>query len=77
MSFESDSEMDLLPSQSREARLAAYVEELVGVIGHADGAAPQRDHCLGLLMAGERRSVEPMAGVTAPARAAEQHQSLL
>jgi SRSO17 transposase len=32
---------------------------------------------VGLLMPGERKSVEPMAAVTAPARVAAQHQSLL
>ena len=36
-----------------------------------------RDYCLGLMMPGERKSVEPMAAVTAPARTAAQHQSLL
>src|SRR5580700_4169627 len=36
-----------------------------------------RDYCLGLLVPGERKSVEPMAAVTAPARVAAQHQSLL
>ena len=69
--------MDLLPSESSEARFAAYVEGLVEVIGHADRAVPLRDYCLGLLMPGERKSVEPMAGVTAPGRVAAQHQSLL
>jgi len=32
---------------------------------------------VGLVMPGERKSVEPMAAVTAPARTAAQHQSLL
>jgi SRSO17 transposase len=36
-----------------------------------------RDYCLGLVLPGERKSVEPMAAVTAPARVAAQHQSLL
>ncbi len=63
--------------ESREARFAAYVEELVSVIGHADRAAPLRDYCTGLLMPAERKSVEPMAAITAPARVAAQHQSLL
>ena len=63
--------------ESHEARFAAYLEELVGVIGHADRAGPLRDYCTGLLMPGERKSVEPMAAVTAPARVAAQHQSLL
>src|SRR5712671_5531774 len=60
-----------------EVRFAAYVEGLVSVIGHADRAKPLRDYCLGLVMPCERKSVEPMAAVTAPARVAAQHQSLL
>jgi SRSO17 transposase len=58
-------------------RFAAYVEKLTGVIGHADRAAPLRDYCTGLLAAEGRRSVEPMAAVTAPGRVSVQHQKLL
>jgi SRSO17 transposase len=47
------------------------------VIGHADRAVPLHDYCLGLVMPGERKSVEPMAAITAPGRTAAQHQSLL
>ena len=61
---------------SRE-RFAAYLGALIEVIGHADRADPLRDYCLGLLMPGERKSVEPIAAVTAPARVSAQHQSLL
>jgi SRSO17 transposase len=68
--------MDLQAGASG-SRFAAYVESLVEVIGHADRAAPLRDYCTGLLLPGERKSVEPMAAVTAPARVAAQHQSLL
>src|SRR5512138_2493094 len=64
-------------SEDRQERFAAYVEVLAEVIGHADRMEPLRDYCLGLLMPGERKSVEPMAAVTAPARVAAQHQSLL
>src|SRR5215207_11752072 len=60
-----------------EARFAAYVAALVDVIGHADRATPLRDYCTGLLMPAARKSVEPIAAVTAPARVAAQHQSLL
>src|ERR1700687_1381736 len=60
-----------------ESRFAAYVEGLVSVIGHADRARPLRDYCMGLMMPCERKSVEPMAAMTAPARVAAQHQSLL
>src|SRR5215213_9951068 len=62
---------------SSEVRFAAYIAALVGVIGHADRATPLRDYCTGLLMPTARKSVEPMAAVTAPARVAAQHQSLL
>src|SRR5882757_11163565 len=60
-----------------EVRFAAYVEGLVSVIGHADRANPLRDYCVGLMMPCERKSVEPMAAMTAPERTAAQHQSLL
>src|SRR5216683_1130339 len=60
-----------------ESRFAAYVEGLAEVIGHADRAVPLRDYCLGLLMPVARKSVEPMAAVTAPSRVPAQHQSLL
>src|SRR5205085_4110600 len=66
-------EMDL----GSETRFAAYVEGLAGVIGHADRVGPLRDYCTGLMLPGERKSVEPMAARTAPARTAAQHQSLL
>src|SRR6266481_3536756 len=64
-------------ANASEVRFAAYVEGLVSVIGHADRAKPLRDYCLGLVMPGERKSVEPMAALTAPERTAAQHQSLL
>jgi SRSO17 transposase len=49
----------------------------VSVIGHADRAGPLRDYCVGLMLPCERKSVEPMAAMTAPERTAAQHQSLL
>jgi SRSO17 transposase len=63
--------------KSSESRFAAYVEGLVSVIGHKDRAQPLRDYCAGLILPCERKSVEPIAAVTAPARVAAQHQSLL
>jgi len=69
--------MDLEGLDDSESRFSAYVEGLVSVIGHADRAAPLRGYCLGLVMPGERKSVEPLAAVTAPERVAAQHQSLL
>src|SRR6202521_3788769 len=69
--------MGLHGAKDIELRLAGYVEGLVGVIGHADRAGQSRDYCTGLMMPCERKSVEPMAAVTAPERTAAQHQSLL
>jgi SRSO17 transposase len=69
--------MDLGRADESESRFATYVEGLVSVIGHKDRAGPLRDYCVGLTMPCERKSVEPMAAVTAPARVAAQHQSLL
>jgi SRSO17 transposase len=69
--------MDLRRSDGSESRFSAFVEKLVSVIGHADRARPLFDYCIGLIMPGERKSVEPMAAVTAPDRTAAQHQSLL
>jgi SRSO17 transposase len=69
--------MDRRRSGTSETRFSAYVDSLVSVIGHADRERPFRDYCTGLLMPCERKSVEPMAAVTAPERTAAQHQSLL
>src|SRR6478735_12299050 len=69
--------MGLPGANDVELRFTRYVEELVSVIGHADRAGPFRDYCTGLVMPCERKSVEPMAAVTAPGRTAAQHQSLL
>jgi SRSO17 transposase len=69
--------MDLRGRDESETRFARYVAGLTSVIGHADRATPLRDYCVGLLMPCERKSVEPMAAITAPERTAAQHQSLL
>src|SRR5437588_2731098 len=69
--------MNQISGRNAETRFAAYVEGLSSVLGHADRIGPLRDYCTGLILPGERKSVEPMAAKTAPARTAAQHQSLL
>jgi SRSO17 transposase len=69
--------MDLLESEASRLKFEAYVGELASIIGHADRIVPLHDYCTGLLLPGERKSVEPMAALTAPARTAPKHQSLL
>ena len=62
---------------SSDARFSLYLDGLASVIGRVSRVGPLRDYCTGLLLPGERKSVEPIAAVTAPARVAAQHQSLL
>ena len=69
--------MNLRNEGTTETRFASYVRRLSSVLGHADRIGPLRDYCTGLMLPGERKSVEPMAAKTAPARTAAQHQSLL
>jgi SRSO17 transposase len=57
-------------------RLAAYLEEIVAVLGHASRTASARAYCTGLLLPGERKSVEPMAARIAPGRVQAQHQAM-
>jgi SRSO17 transposase len=56
--------MDLPESDASRLRFEAYIDDLVGVIGHADRVVPLHDYCTGLLLPGERKSVEPMAALT-------------
>src|SRR5215213_2929862 len=58
-----------------EARLAAYLDGIVSVLGHASREASARAYCTGLLP-GERKSIEPMAARIAPAAVQAKHQSL-
>jgi SRSO17 transposase len=69
--------MDLHVLGESETRFRAYVDALSSVIGHADRKRPLEDYCVGLMGPSERKSVEPLAAVTAPGRTAAQHQSLL
>jgi SRSO17 transposase len=69
--------MNRKKEEKAEARFSAYVAGLASVLGHADRVGPLRDYCTGLILPGERKSVEPMAAKTAPSRTAAQHQSLL
>ena len=69
--------MDRHDVTGTEARFRAYAADLASVLGHADRVRPFEDYCIGLLSAEGRKSVEPLAAVTAPGRTAAQHQSLL
>lgn len=69
--------MDLCgPDSTSESRFTAYVERLAAALGHADRTAPFRAYCTGLMLPGERKSVEPMAARVNPSRVSAAHQSL-
>jgi SRSO17 transposase len=63
-------------TSGREARFAEYVETITTALGHADREAPFRSYCAGLLLPGDRKSVEPIAARVEPARVRAAHQSL-
>jgi SRSO17 transposase len=60
----------------QEKRFAAYIEGLANAAGHADRHTPLKNYCTGLLLPGERKSVEPMAARLAPHDVRRMHQSL-
>ena len=64
-------------SGARAERFAAYIDDLAAVIGDPRRHRAMSSYCTGLLMPADRKSVEPMAAMTAPGRTAAQHQSLL
>jgi SRSO17 transposase len=63
--------------EGAEARFEAYADGLASVLGRSDRAAGLKDYCTGLMLPLERKSVEPLAAATSPARVSAQHQSLM
>ncbi len=61
---------------AQQKRFAAYLDSLARVAGHVDRAVPLKNYCKGLLLPGERKSVEPMAARLAPENVRRMHQSL-
>ena len=59
-----------------EERFNAYVEALATTLAHADRKAPFSAYCRGLILPGERKSVEPMAARLRPEQVSAAHQSL-
>jgi SRSO17 transposase len=61
---------------TQQQRFAAYLDSLARAAGHADRAIPLRSYCTGLLLPGERKSIEPLAARLAPHDVRRVHQSL-
>jgi SRSO17 transposase len=67
---------NLAPGGAQQRRFAAYLDSLAQAAGHADRIAPLKSYCTGLLLPGERKSIEPMAARLAPQNVRRMHQSL-
>jgi SRSO17 transposase len=52
------------------------MERVARAAGHSDRTVPLKNYCTGLLLPGERKSVEPMAARLAPENVRRMHQSL-
>lgn len=63
-------------SRGVESRFERYAEVMVEALGHADRATPARWYLRGLLLPGERKSVEPMAARVHPQDVRSAHQSM-
>src|SRR3981189_1939328 len=61
---------------AQQQRFAAYLDSLAQAAEHADRVEPLKSYCAGLLLPGERKSVEPMAARLAPDNIQRMHQSL-
>ena len=61
---------------AQQKRFAAYLNRLAQAAGHLDRAVPLKSYCTGLLLPGERKSVEPMAARLCPENVRQTHQSL-
>lgn len=61
---------------SEAKRFEAYVARLSLAVGHEDRREPLRAYLSGLLLPGERKSVEPMAAKLDPLHVRARHQSL-
>lgn len=61
---------------ARMERFEDYVTMIAEHLGHADRVGPFRGYCAGLMLPGERKSVEPMASRVAPTEVRSAHQRL-
>ena len=59
-----------------ESRFERYAEVMVKALGHADRATPAQWYLRGLMLPGQRKSVEPMAARVHPQDVCSAHQSM-
>ena len=59
-----------------DRRFEAYCEVIAEALQHADRRAPAQWYLKGLILPGERKSVEPMAARVCPDNVRSAHQSM-
>jgi SRSO17 transposase len=66
-----------LSEESSARRFGEFAAELAATIGNRVRRRHLKEYCTGLLLPGERKSIEPIAAKIAPEQACAAHQSLL
>lgn len=61
---------------SRRERFESNLGKLAEALRHKDRREPLRSYCTGLLLPGDRKSMEPMAARLDPMQVQAKHQSL-
>jgi SRSO17 transposase len=65
-----------MAAEALEKRFAAYVDALASALAHADRTEPFAAYCRGLILPGQRKSIEPIAARLRPEQVSAAHQSL-
>src|SRR5688500_6580095 len=65
-----------MAAEALEKRFTAYVDALASALAHADRKQPFAAYCRGLILPGQRKSIEPIAARVRPEQVSAAHQSL-
>ncbi len=65
-----------MAAEALEERFTAYVDALADTLAHADRNEPFVAYCRGLILPGQRKSIEPIAARVRPEQVSAAHQSL-
>lgn len=65
-----------MAAEALEQRFTTYVDVLASALTHADRKEPFAAYCRGLILPGQRKSIEPIAARVGPERVSAAHQSL-
>src|SRR5512134_300353 len=66
----------VMAAEALEKRFTTYVDALASALAHADRKEPFAAYCRGLILPGDRKSIEPIAARVRPEQVSAAHQSL-